>query len=121
MDTNARQCNCGVDCEETNYDMIPSSSEFPSENFKIISGWSDGQAEDRITLSIYYKSLNFRNVQENETYQFSTIISSLGGALSLYLGISLVMIFEIIELLIDLAGNIFKKLAISGGRRSVAE
>ena len=36
MDTNARQCNCGVDCEETNYDMIPSSSEFPAENYKVV-------------------------------------------------------------------------------------
>ena len=36
MDTNARQCNCGVDCEEINYDMIPSSSEFPAENYKVI-------------------------------------------------------------------------------------
>ena len=34
-------------------------------------------------------------------------MSALGGAVSLYLGISLAMMFEVIELVIDVVVNIF--------------
>lgn len=37
----------------------------------------------------------------------STFITALGGALSLFLGISLSMVFEVIEFLIDLCLNFF--------------
>ena len=33
---------------------------------------------------------------------FKSVVSSLGGALSLYLGISLAMLFELLELVIDI-------------------
>ena len=34
-------------------------------------------------------------------------MSSLGGAISLWLGISLVMVFEVVELFIDMIINLF--------------
>ena len=39
-------------------------------------------------------------------FQISTLVSALGGALSLYLGISVAMFFEVIELLIDILINL---------------
>ena len=36
-------------------------------------------------------------------FQYSTFISSLGGALSLYLGIALILLVEVLELLVFLA------------------
>ncbi len=38
-----------------------------------------------------------------------SILSAIGGAFSLYLGISIAMVFEILELLFDLAYNCFKR------------
>ena len=35
----------------------------------------------------------------------SSMMSGLGGILSLYLGISIAMVFEILEFLLDLLGN----------------
>ena len=42
-------------------------------------------------------------------YQPKSFFGSLGGALSLYLGIAVVMIFEVIELIIDSVLNLLKK------------
>ncbi len=37
----------------------------------------------------------------------NAIVSSLGGALSLYLGMAVIMCFEILELILDLFINLF--------------
>ena len=41
--------------------------------------------------------------------QPKSFFGSLGGALSLYLGIAVVMIFEILELIVDSVLNLFMK------------
>ena len=38
--------------------------------------------------------------------QGSSLFSGIGGVLSLFLGISLAMVFEIVELLLDFLGNL---------------
>ncbi len=44
----------------------------------------------------------------------SSFISSLGGALSLYLGISIAMVFEVIEMAMDLASNVRRRSSRKG-------
>ena len=51
---------------------------------------------------IYLKTLNVQEISEVPTYTPSGFISALGGALSLSLGISLIMIVELVELVFDL-------------------
>ena len=53
-------------------------------------------------VSIYYGSLDVDNVAENPEYTFLSFLSSLGGAVSLYLGISFIQVFEVVELVIKL-------------------
>ena len=38
-----------------------------------------------------------------------SLFGSLGGALSLYLGVAVVMIFELVELIIDIGLNLWRK------------
>ena len=38
-----------------------------------------------------------------------SLLGSLGGALSLYLGCALIMIFELVELVIDIGLNLWRK------------
>lgn len=47
---------------------------------------------------------------ESEQYDTKGLVNSLGGALSLCLGISLIMIFELIELAIRMITIFFYKL-----------
>ena len=44
-------------------------------------------------------------------FQFYGICSSIGGAISLYLGISIAMVFEVVELIIDVIFNLGKYFA----------
>ena len=53
-------------------------------------------------VSIYYGSLDVDTVAENPEYTFLTFLSSLGGAVSLYLGISFIQVFEVVELVVKL-------------------
>ena len=43
------------------------------------------------------------------SFQFEGLVSVLGGALGLYLGCTLLMVFELLELLIDLVLRVSKK------------
>ena len=63
--------------------------------------------ENLLQVSIFYSSLNERNIQEDIKYTTDTITYAVGGAISLYLGISLSMVFEVIEFFIDLLINLF--------------
>ena len=93
-------------------------------------------AENLLQVNVYFKSLNVRTVIEEpiydrvrkfiflkdskncsnkfvgnfifENFQIdgAAFISALGGALSLFLGISISMVFEVIEFVIDLTLNI---------------
>ena len=58
-------------------------------------------------ISIYYGSLDVDNVAENPEYTFLSFLSSLGGAVSLYLGISFIQVFEVVELIIKLFVSFF--------------
>ena len=42
--------------------------------------------------------------------QFDGLFSQLGGAISLFLGISVIMVFEVLELIGDLVTAVFKYL-----------
>ena len=46
--------------------------------------------------------------------QESSLVSSLGGALSLYLGIAIIMCVELLELIFDLIINVWCHLAKNG-------
>ena len=47
-------------------------------------------------------------------FQESSLVSSLGGALSLYLGIAIIMCVELLELIFDLIINVWCHLAKKG-------
>ena len=67
--------------------------------------------EDYTRADVYYQTLNVQSIEQNEAYPGSDLVPGLGGALSLYLGIAIVMAFEVLELIWDLITNIFKHLS----------
>ena len=48
-------------------------------------------------VQVYYGSQSVTSIEEVGKYNFESLLSSFGGALSLYLGVSLVALFELIE------------------------
>ena len=48
-------------------------------------------------------SLNVKSITETARYTTASFISTLGGSLGAWLGFSVCMMFEVLELLLDLA------------------
>ena len=82
--------------------------------------------EDFVKADIYFKSLNVQTIKQEKKYTVSvrknysltskffsekqgdSFLSSIGGSISLYLGIAVIMVFEILELGLDLVLRFFK-------------
>ena len=62
--------------------------------------------ENLLQVNVFFNTLNTHTVKESIYYDPITMIYAFGGALSLYLGISLAMIFEIFEWLVDTVSNL---------------
>ncbi len=96
--------------------------------------------EDYARADVYFKTLNVQTVEErakypnvrisratrkrlffrillNKCFQVASLFASLGGALSLYLGVAIIMCFELVELLYDVATNVWRHL--NGGNVAV--
>ena len=69
-------------------------------------GDNSGLGKNLLQVNVYFSTLNINRVTESVTYSTNTMIYAFGGAMSLYLGISLVMVFEVIEWLIDTLLNL---------------
>ena len=78
--------------------------------------------ENILQINVYFDTLSEHVIETKATYrvgevltffqkltssfQGSSLLSGIGGVLSLFLGISLAMVFEIVELLLDFLGNL---------------
>merc|ERR1712106_1001485 len=75
-------------------------------------------SDNLLRVSVYFNTLNERSIETKEVYDQTTTLSSLGGVFSLYLGISLGMLFELLEVFIDFLQNMINRiLGKSYGRK----
>ena len=49
-------------------------------------------------LYVYFEDKTITKVEEEKKYSLSGILSSIGGAISLYLGMSFISLFEVLEI-----------------------
>ena len=64
--------------------------------------------QNMLKFNVFFKTLSSQQVVESVKYDLTTTFYAIGGALSLFLGISLSMIFEVLEFLVDLVINLVK-------------
>ena len=61
-------------------------------------------------VKVFYRDMNVRKVEEIKEYpSVFNLLNSLGGALSLWLGISFIALFEIVELVARLIHSVCLK------------
>ena len=53
--------------------------------------------------------MDTKKVEESETYNINSMLYAIGGAVSLFLGISISMLFEVLELFIDLVISLINR------------
>ncbi|CAG0893796.1 unnamed protein product [Darwinula stevensoni] len=104
-------CPCNAECQQTEYQTTISSSEWPTASYmssamgsmelgtQLQTHGNDTMKMEVVKLIIYFSSIAQETITESPSVTDTSLLSNLGGALSLYLGISLVMLLEVIEIL----------------------
>ena len=122
-DTGMLECSCLPACTEKDYEKLVSSTVWPAATAATaISNMYSVDITDRkqvrpsdnisylylsfkadyLKLDVYLMSLNVKSITETARYTTASFISTLGGSLGAWLGFSVCMIFEVLELAIDL-------------------
>ena len=57
-------------------------------------------------VNVFMKTKNVKHIVETPTYDFITTLYAIGGAVSLFLGVSISMLFEVLELFADIIINL---------------
>ena len=88
---------CPLECKKENYDVSLTKNDYYSSNY-----WN------YIDLYINYNSLSYLNYEESPSISVYNLVSNIGGAIGLLLGMSLLSIFEVLEMIFVNIFFIFK-------------
>lgn len=105
---------CPLECYETLYKTSATSFQLIGEHFKqffqnnrilssdFINRTIDATSarESFVKLNIYYDSLSYTETTEAPQMDIISLLASIGGNLSLFLGLSVFSLFELIEVLL---------------------
>ncbi|XP_076806575.1 bile acid-sensitive ion channel-like [Clavelina lepadiformis] len=99
------ECGCSQPCDEVRYASSLSYSTFPSQNaavgiLPILNDPSitpDYLETNLVGLSVYYDTLSVTTSVESKAVTESGLISDVGGQLGLWIGMSVVTLFEIFQ------------------------
>lgn len=111
--TTLNQCqSCPLLCTTTIYDHEISSTVYPSlYYYKLLLESNATNLKDetwekfsrnRLLLNVYYKNMMLEVHEEKREFTFIAFLSSIGGFIGLFLGASLLSIFEFLEFVITL-------------------
>ena len=116
---------CPAECYTTSYSFTTSASLFPTRSYahSLLKDPSmmarfenkanvsyETLKESILNVNIYFDSLDITRIEQSKKIEISDLISSVGGTLGLFLGISLLSIFEFIEILLEILLSKAKKL-----------
>ncbi|XP_071851417.1 epithelial sodium channel subunit beta-like isoform X1 [Apostichopus japonicus] len=113
--SNGLECHCPVPCHEFIYNTKISSAVWPSEMYQYhlhnefnvtdddsinVNLWKDIAVtrKNLLRVKVYFEELNYQLVEQIKTYSLATMLSSFGGLLGLFLGFSLITVFEVFVL-----------------------
>ncbi|ROT64630.1 putative amiloride-sensitive sodium channel subunit beta [Penaeus vannamei] len=119
----AANCGCNVACNETQYPSALSMANWPPEASEkdVKADYGKEETDDMMRVDVFFHTLNVDDVTPVESMRYEHrgieraliskvenvwgLVSSLGGALSLYMGISVFLLVEVLEFLIYLVVN----------------
>lgn len=117
--------SCPQECEYVDYTTTVSSSQFPTITYSDVLVYNENISENFaadksqkqftsvkssvLSVNVFSKSDLYMNVREKPSTEFEQFISNFGGAMGLFLGISLLSLVEIFELFYELVCGYFEK------------
>ncbi|XP_033109434.1 amiloride-sensitive sodium channel subunit alpha-like [Anneissia japonica] len=124
-------CDCPQPCNVDEFKVSTSFSYWPTPNYKndllgllnvsspnlhdiVMKDEKDMRTlrENLLLLDIYYANLNYDFIQESAVYSRSDLASGLGGTVGLWIGVSVLTVFEAIEFIYDAAYLLVTKVCI---------
>jgi hypothetical protein len=116
---------CPVECDSIDYDMTTSLSRPFTNNFQgslvkrfktlakqnytgleikrfVENSTSEYVANSVIQMYVYYNYLHYSQLDELPKYTPIKLVSNIGGALGLFLGVSILSLLELVELIIEI-------------------
>ncbi|XP_064080080.1 uncharacterized protein LOC135197065 [Macrobrachium nipponense] len=110
-------CGCEVACSNFEYPRVLSMTLWPPLPSKDYASkkYDTGPRESSLMkIEVFYNSLSREVIYQSEVYSSPwDLVSSLGGALSLYMGISVFLMMEVLELIVIL---VYKTVLYTTGR-----
>ena len=87
---------CPLECNHDSFSFTLSSDDYIRHNAST-------------EVLIYYRSLKYTSIKQKEKVTIFDLISNLGGSLGLFIGLSFVSLFEIIEILMEVVFIVFRR------------
>ncbi|XP_041079709.1 amiloride-sensitive sodium channel subunit delta-like isoform X1 [Polyodon spathula] len=121
---NELDCSCPLQCEEEIFELTLSSSQWPSVVYMDkfarqlkSSGGKLAQVTNRIRdnlvkVVINYQQLNYELIEEAPAIRAIDLVSSIGGLVGLWIGVSICTVAEFLELLLNVIIFTVKKRLI---------
>jgi hypothetical protein len=97
--------SCPLECDEKWFNTYFSFSKFSSNpTFDLLNEniTDSPMISSRIKLNIFYETFSYDVITETPSYSLFLLFSNIGGALSLFLGLSMLSFFEIINSFIEI-------------------
>ena len=92
--------SCTPSCNSTFYDLTTSYSSFPAnfvqERFNLV-----GSNDNLLMTNIFFQSLSINEEVTSSSYSVVSLLSDIGGQLGLFLGISVITVFEFLFWILD--------------------
>ncbi|XP_045161050.2 amiloride-sensitive sodium channel subunit beta-like [Mercenaria mercenaria] len=122
------KCECNNPCRDAQYTVSVSGRQWPSQSYagllkegvcktipeecSLMASFSNRQelGKNFLLLNIYYETLNFESIVEEPLIDPFTFLSSIGGALGLWIGLSMLSVCEILQLAAEMVMCIVTKL-----------
>lgn len=117
--------DCPIECDSVRYETSVSYVNFPTYNTFYLANATNPalfqglQTETGISYdvarksvsaaSIYFEEIKYTEIVETESMKFVDLVAAIGGMMGLFLGFSIMIIFELLELAIQFAFMVIKK------------
>ncbi|KAI6194169.1 Degenerin [Aphelenchoides besseyi] len=97
-------CDCHQPCSEIGYEVSYSAARWPSGTTKLMECeinddlCMEKYRKNAAMIQIFFEELNFETLTESQAYSFNSFIADFGGLLGLWIGASIISLFELVAL-----------------------
>jgi hypothetical protein len=117
-----QECDCPIECEYSGYNYKLSVSEYPTKRYadyllaknenirsKLANASYEKLRQSISKIRIFYDEMVHTVISEDVKIEVADFVASVGGILSLFLGLSFLTLVELFEIMIKIAIIIFKQ------------